>query len=212
MTGLPPRTKLGVPIWSSLIQIVPVFFSEVVALTTRDELIRHLVTHSLKKGDFTLASGRKSNYYINGKLSTLDSRGAYLVARIFLAMIADDVPDAVGGLTLGADPIVGAMLSLAGMEDLPLKGFIVRKATKDHGTKSLVEGPLVEGDRAVIVEDVITTGGSSLAAIEAVEAAGCKVSRVLAVVDREEGSQNNLKKRGYRLESVFTATELLAYE
>jgi orotate phosphoribosyltransferase len=181
-------------------------------LTIRDELIRHIVKHSFKKGDFTLASGKKSNYYINGKMSTLDARGAYLTARVFLAMIADDVPDAVGGLTLGADPIVGAMLSLAGLEDLRLKGFIVRKATKDHGTKSLVEGPLYAGDRAVIVEDVVTTGGSSLKAIAAVREAGCSVNRVLAIVDREEGARKNLAGADIRLESIFTKTELFAFE
>jgi len=179
-------------------------------MTTRDELMTRLIAQSLRTGEFTLASGRKSNYYINGKLTTLDGRGAYLIARVFMAMIADDVPDAVGGLTLGADPIVGAMLSMAGMEDLPLKGFIVRKASKDHGTKSLIEGPLGEGDRAVIIEDVVTTGGSALEAVDAVEALGCEVKRVVAVVDREEGGQANLEARGLRLESIFTASELLA--
>ena len=179
-------------------------------MTLRDELLRHIVEHSFKKGEFTLVSGKKSNYYINGKMSTLDSRGAYLTARLFLAMIADDVPDAVGGLTLGADPIVGAMLSLAGLEDLPLKGFIVRKATKDHGTKSLVEGPLSGGERVVIVEDVVTTGGSSLKAIAAVRDIGCGVNRVLAVVDREEGAKDNLAAQDVGLESIFTKTELFA--
>ena len=179
-------------------------------MTTRDELMRHLVEHSLKRGEFTLASGKKSNYYFNGKLTTLDGRGAYLVARVFLAMVADDVPRAVGGLTLGADPIVGSMLALAGLEDLELKGFIVRKAAKGHGTKSRVEGPLSEGDDVVIIEDVVTTGGSALDAIEAVEEMGCRVSRVLAVVDRQEGGRENLKERGYPLESIFTAKELLA--
>lgn len=180
-------------------------------MTLRDQLLRHIVEHAFKKGDFTLASGKKSNYYINGKMSTLDSRGAYLTARLFLAMIADDVPDAVGGLTLGADPIVGAMLSLAGLEDLSLRGFIVRKETKDHGTKSLVEGPLSNGDRVVIVEDVVTTGGSSLKAIAAVRDIGCTVSRVLAVVDREEGARDNLAAEKVRLESIFTKTELFAF-
>jgi len=179
-------------------------------MTTRDELMTRLIERSLRTGDFTLASGRKSNYYINGKLTTLDSRGAYLIARVFMAMIADDVPDAVGGLTLGADPIVGSMLSMAGMEDLPLKGFIVRKASKDHGTRSLVEGPLGEGDRVVIIEDVVTTGGSALEAVDAVVALGCEVKKVVAVVDREEGGPENLEARGLRLESIFTASELLA--
>jgi orotate phosphoribosyltransferase len=181
-------------------------------MSLRDELIQHIATNAFKKGDFTLASGRKSNYYINGKLSTLDARGAYLVARTFLAMIADDVPDAVGGLTLGADPIVGSMLSLAGLEDLNMKGFIVRKAAKDHGTKAQVEGPLSGGEKVVIVEDVVTTGGSSMKAVKAVEEMGCKVTRILAIVDREEGGKENLAAEGYRLESIFTARELLSYE
>lgn len=181
-------------------------------MSIRDELMAHIATHSLKKGEFTLASGKKSNYYINGKMSTLDARGAYLVARTFLAMIADDVPDAVGGLTLGADPIVGSMLALAGLEDLDMKGFIVRKATKDHGTKSLVEGPITGDEKVVIIEDVVTTGGSSMKAIEAVEQAGCRVTRVLAVVDREQGGKENLGEKGYRLESIFTARELLDWK
>ena len=167
---------------------------------------------SFKRGDFTLTSGAKSNYYINGKLTTLDSRGAYLLARIFLAMISDDAPNAIGGLTLGADPIIGSMLSLAGMEDLQLKGFIVRKAAKQHGTQSLIEGALSEGDRVAIIEDVTTTGGSSLKAIEAVEAVGCKVAKVLVIVDRQQGATENLKKKGYRLESIFTVEELLSID
>lgn len=181
-------------------------------MSHRDELLEILMKNSFKRGEFTLTSGAKSNYYINGKLTTLDSRGAYLIARIFLAMISDDVPDAVGGLTLGADPVVGSMLSLAGMEDLRLKGFIVRKAAKQHGTQSLIEGDLSKGDRAVIIEDVTTTGGSSLKAIEAVEAAGGKVAKILVIVDRQQGAVENLKKKGYRLESIFTIDELLSID
>ena len=178
-------------------------------MSYRDELLDLLVKKSLKKGDFTLSSGQKSTYYIDGKLTTLDSRGAFLVGRILLAMLADDVPDAVGGLTLGADPIVGSILSLAGMEDLELKGFIVRKQAKEHGTQSLVEGPLEKGDRVVVVEDVLTTGSSSLKAIQAVRDIGCTVDRVLAVVDREQGARENLKKAMCRAESIFSVNELL---
>lgn len=175
----------------------------------RNELLKLLVSKALKKGDFTLASGAKSTYYINGKQCSLDARGSYLIARMMLAMIADDIPDAVGGLSLGADPIVGSMLALAGMEDLALKGFMVRKEQKDHGTKSLVEGPLSEGDRVVIVEDVITTGGSSMKAIRAVEEMGCTVSKVIVIVDRQQGGPENLQKEGYHLESIITVDELL---
>jgi len=176
----------------------------------RKELMEILITRCLKRGRFTLASGRESNYYINGKLCTLEARGAYLAARLLLALVRDDVPDAVGGLTLGADPIVGAMLALAGLEDLELRGFIVRKEAKGHGTKSVVEGQLKEGDRVVVVEDVITTGSSSLKAIAAVESLGCRITKVLAVVDREEGARENLREKGYQLEALFTASELLA--
>ncbi len=178
-------------------------------MSYRDELLEILAEHSLERGDFTLSSGQKSDYYINGKLSTLDARGSYLVARVFLAMLSDDVPDAVGGLTLGADPIVGSILSLAGMEDLPLKGFIVRKSAKEHGTQSLVEGPVGKGDRVVIIEDVVTTGGASLRAVEAVRGIGCEVTRVLAIVDREQGGRENLREAGCRLESIFAVSELL---
>jgi orotate phosphoribosyltransferase len=178
-------------------------------MSHRDELLEILLRQSFKKGDFTLASGQKSTYYIDGKQTTLDSRGAYLVARIFLAMMADDVPDAIGGLTLGADPIIGSMLSLAGMEDLELKGIIVRKEAKDHGTARLTEGPLSKGDRVVIIEDVVTTGGSSAKAIQAVRDAGGAVTRVLAIVDRQQGGKENLNEMGCRLESIFTVSELL---
>ena len=181
-------------------------------MTQRDELLSHVMKHAFKRGDFTLASGQKSEYYINGKLTTLDARGAYLAARIFNAMLADDVPDAIGGLTLGADPIVGSMLALAGMEDLDVKGFIVRKEAKGHGTQSLVEGPLAEGDRAVIIEDVVTTGSSSMKAIDAVRAMGCTVDRVFALVDRDQGGQKNLSEAGCRLEAIFDIKELLNYE
>jgi orotate phosphoribosyltransferase len=178
-------------------------------MSHRDELLELLLKKSFKKGDFTLASGKKSKYYIDGKLTTLDSRGGYLAARIFLAMLADDVPDAVGGLTLGADPIIGSMLALAGMEDLELKGFIVRKAAKDHGTQSLVEGALGKGDRVAIIEDVVTTGSSALKAVDAVKPLGCEVVKVIALVDREQGGRENMKKAGCRLESIFSIKELL---
>jgi orotate phosphoribosyltransferase len=104
------------------------------------------------------------------------------------------------------------MLSLAGLEDMQLKGFIVRKEAKGHGTKAQVEGPLNGDEEVVIIEDVVTTGGSSMKAIKALELAGCKVKRVLAVVDREEGGRDNLAAEGYQLESIFTARELLEYE
>ncbi len=177
----------------------------------RDELLKLLAVKALKRGEFTLASGAKSSYYINGKFCSLDSRGAYLTARIMLGLLKDNIPDAVGGLSLGADPIVGAMLALAGLEDLELKGFLVRKAQKNHGTMSMVEGPVCPDDKVVIIEDVITTGSSSIKAIQAAEKCGCKIVKVQSVVDRDEGASENLAKMGYRLESIFTVEELLDF-
>ena len=176
----------------------------------RERLREVLIARSLRFGDFTLASGAKSHYYVDVRQTSLDGEGALLIATLMLPFLREAGVEAVGGLTLGADPIVGAMLSLAGLEDLPLRGFIVRKQAKDHGTRSLVEGALRPGERVVIVEDVVTTGGSSLQAIAAVKEMGCEVRRVLAVVDREEGGRGALAAEGCRLESIFTAAELLA--
>ena len=178
-------------------------------MSYRNELFELLMKYSFKRGDFTLSSGQKSTYYIDGKHTTLDSRGGFLVAKVFLAMIADDVPDAIAGLTMGADPIIGSMLTLAGMEDLPLKGLIVRKEPKAHGTQSLVEGTVADGNRVVIIEDVLTTGSSSIKAIDAVRDLGCSVDRVLAIVDREQGAKANLKEAGCRMEAIFSIDELL---
>lgn len=166
---------------------------------------------ALKFGDFTLASGQKSSYYLDGKQVTLDSAGACLVAEgmldLFDAELGDGWPDAVGGMSIGADPIVGAIIALAGVRGRPLKGFMVRKEAKGHGTKKFIEGPVQPGDTAVIVEDVVTTGGSSLTAIERAEEFGLKVTRVLAIIDRLQGGEAAFRERGYELKSLFTVRD-----
>ena len=170
------------------------------------ELIRE---HALRFGDFTLASGQKSTYFIDGKLVTLQAEGAYCLARCLLDMLQGLKVDAVGGMAIGADPITGAVVALAGAEGKPLIGFLVRKEQKDHGTRKQVEGPLPEGVRVVMLEDVVTTGGSTLQAIEAVEREKqVAVVGVLAMVDRLQGAKANLAARGYELQSVFEITEL----
>ena len=126
----------------------------------RERLKEILLEKAIKFGDFTLASGQKSTYYINGKMATLDSEGLNLTAEIFLDMIDGIECDAVGGPTLGADPIIGAVVALAHNRGRKLSGLIVRKETKDHGTQKLIEGPVAEGMKVVVVEDVTTTGGS----------------------------------------------------
>lgn len=165
------------------------------------DLVRQL---ALQTGKFKLASGKLSNYYLDCRKVTLDSRGANLIAEGMLALLASEMPDAVGGMAIGADPITAAIITLAGRAGKPLKGFIVRKEAKQHGTGRDVEGPVQPGDTAYIVEDVVTTGGSSLAAIEKAEAFGLKIRGVLAVIDRLEGGQETLAARGYKLQTLLT--------
>lgn len=159
---------------------------------------------ALKFGDFTLASGKKAKYYLDCRQITLDSQGARLIGAGMLDLLTDDMPDLVGGMAIGADPITAAILTTAGLRDVALRGVMVRKEPKQHGTGKLVEGPFREGESLVIVEDVVTTGGSSLLAIERCEAVGLQVKRVLAIVDRLEGGREAFASRGYELTTLFT--------
>lgn len=167
-------------------------------------LIQLVRERALKLGDFTLASGKKSNYYLDCRQLTLDSRGAIQVGTGMLELIRDDLPDAVGGMAIGADPITGAIITIAGTQDIPLRGVIVRKEAKGHGTGRVVEGPVEPGESIVIVEDVVTTGGSSLQAIEHCEAFGLKIQGVLAIIDRLEGGAEAFTSRGYPFRSLLT--------
>jgi orotate phosphoribosyltransferase len=176
----------------------------------RQELRAYLLEHSLRLGDFTLTSGRKSDYYIDGKQTTLRSRGAYLVARLILDTLKDTGVDAVGGPTLGADPVIGAVMALAALDNIPLIGFIVRKEAKDHGTQRLIEGPLQPGMRVAVFDDTVTTGGSLKHAIDQIEARQCTVIKALAIVDRQEGAQQNFAQWGYPFRALFTIDELKA--
>jgi orotate phosphoribosyltransferase len=165
------------------------------------QLIREL---ALQTGQFKLASGKMSSYYLDCRRVTLDSRGANLIADGMLELLNKDPPDAVGGMAIGADPITAALITVAGREGQRLKGFIVRKEAKQHGTGRDVEGPVQPGESAYIVEDVVTTGASSLAAIEKAEAFGLKIRGVLAVIDRLEGGAQTLNARGYSLQTLLT--------
>ena len=159
---------------------------------------------ALQLGDFTLASGKKSKYYLDCRKITLDSAGANLIADGMLELLGSDLPDAVGGMAIGADPITGALITVAGRSGQRLKGFIVRKEAKQHGTGRDVEGPVAPGESAVIVEDVVTTGGSSLAAIEKAVAFGLRIRGVLAIIDRLEGGRETLAAKGYSLQTLLT--------
>ena len=159
---------------------------------------------ALKFGDFTLASGKKAKYYLDGKQVTLDSHGAKLVGEGLLELLGDKLPSAVGGMSIGADPIVGAVITLAGVNGKSLAGFMVRKEAKGHGTQKFIEGPVQPGDEVASVEDVVTTGGSSLLAIERCVEFGLKVVRVLAIIDRMEGGAEAFAKAGYPFASLLT--------
>ena len=164
---------------------------------------------ALRYGDFILTSGKKSSYYFDGRLLSLDPEGAYLTARALLPLVRRSGAVAIGGPTLGADPIVAAVSLVShlepGGESIP--AFIVRKEAKGHGMGNAVEGHLAPGARVAVVDDTCTTGGSLFQAIEAAEAAGCSVVKVLAILDRREGGSDKLRGLGYDFESLLVAND-----
>jgi orotate phosphoribosyltransferase len=173
----------------------------------RQSLISLVRDKALRFGEFTLASGKKASYYLDGKQVTLDSMGARLVGEGVLDLLLPDLPAAVGGMSIGADPIAAAVVTMAGVRELPLVGFMVRKEAKGHGLQRYIEGPVRPGDRVAIVEDVVTTGGSSLTAIERAEEFGLVVTRVIAIIDRMEGGAAAFAQRGYDFSSLLTIAD-----
>jgi orotate phosphoribosyltransferase len=178
-------------------------------MNEREELKKILISRSILKGDFTLASGRKSSYYINGKMTTLYSKGLYLTAKLLLDELDPKEYDAFAGPVIGADPIIGALLTLSALKEEKKEGFLIRKESKVHGTKKIIEGKFKEGTKTVIVEDVVTTGGSLLRAARAITEAGGKIAEIIVLVDREEGANQNIKEKGYDFKSIFKVSELL---
>ena len=173
----------------------------------KESLIELIRQQGLEFGDFTLASGKKASYYLDCRKVTLDARGARLIAEGILELLGEAMPNAVGGMAIGADPITAAVITLAGLREIDLKGFIVRKEAKQHGKGRAVEGPVTPGDRVVIVEDVVTTGGSSLRAIDQVEQFGLQVERVIAIIDRLEGGAEAFQQRGIPLTTLLTVRD-----
>jgi orotate phosphoribosyltransferase len=160
---------------------------------------------SFKFGKFILSSGRESNYYFDGKQVTLHPLGAYALAKVIIEKIKDENINAAGGLTIGADPIVGSLAPVCYLEGLNLKLFIVRKSAKEHGEKRIIEGPkLLPSDRVAILDDVLTTGSSILKAIEAVKDIGCLVVKIIVLVDRLEGGTEKIENMGFKVDSIFT--------
>lgn len=180
-------------------------------MTDTERLVRLLATRSARRGHFTLASGRQSTLYIDARLTTMTPDGQRLIGRLGLQLIRDAgwACDAVGGLTLGADPIAYAICHASADTPDPVRSFTVRKEPKAHGTGRQVEGPVGSGDRVVIVEDVITTGGSAAKAIEAVRREGIHPVGVLALVDRQEGGREHLESLGVTVRSLATAEQIV---
>ncbi len=176
----------------------------------KSELFRLLKTQAFSKGKFILSSGKESNFYLDARLVTLSAAGAYLTARIVLDMISKDQPDAIGGPTLGADPMVGAIASLSHQAGRPINTFIIRKQPKAHGKQQQVEGPLLkEGGSVVIIDDVATTGKALVEAIVVLQKMNIKVKKAICVIDRGEGALEALAKYKVPLESIFTIHQFL---
>ena len=170
----------------------------------RQALQQLIQQQALEFGQFTLASGKQASFYLDCRQVTLDARGARLIGEGMLERLGEPWPELVGGMVIGADPITGALLALAGERERRLRGIMVRKEPKGHGTGKHVEGPYQAGEEVVIVEDVVTTGGSSLKAIEHCQAVGLRVRRVLAIVDRLEGGREAFAEKGIELTTLFT--------
>lgn len=185
--------------------------------TARAELLALLKEKSVFRGDFKLASGARSSYYIDCRLTTLHPQGAWLVGQLMHQLIRSTEQqrgvevDAVGGLTMGADPVAlaTAMASFQAKDKRPLHVFVVRKEPKAHGQTKLIEGNFQKGNTVVVIDDVVTRGESTLKAIEAVEKEGGEIAFVAVLVDRQEGGRQRIEERGYSVVSLFSKDELL---
>ena len=176
----------------------------------RQRLHDLLIERSVQRGDFTLASGRRSTFYIDARRTTMSGEGLALIGPLAVERlrVLGWAPQAVGGLTLGADPVAYALALAARAQGLAIDAFSVRKAAKTHGTGRRIEGCFTPGAAVVVVEDVITSGRSALDAIAAVSAEGGRVLGVMAVVDREEGGREALTAAGHAVDALLTAREL----
>ena len=166
----------------------------------------------MEKGDFVLASGARSSYYIDARRTTFSAEGQYLLGIVGLQALWSSglSPDWVGGLTMGADPVACALAHRSWIENQPIRAFSVRKKAKEHGTGRRIEGGLPEGAEVVVIEDSLTTGSSALEAVRVLDDFGARVLAVLTVVDREEGGEARINDAGYPLLRIFTAAELLS--
>lgn len=176
----------------------------------RQTLLNLIVKYAYVEGDFVLSSGAKSTYYINCKQVTLRAEGALALGRLLFKLLPEET-DAVAGLTLGADPMVSAVSLVSAWENQPIPALIIRKKPKGHGTKAYIEGPsLTEKAQIVVLEDVVTTGGSALTAVERLEAAGYQVTQILSLVDRQQGGAELYASKGIKFQALFSIQEIQA--
>lgn len=176
----------------------------------KKELFQLLKTQAFSRGKFILSSGKESSFYLDARLVTLSAAGAYLTGRVMLDMIKTDRPDAIGGPTLGADPMVGAIASLSHQAGCPINTFIIRKQPKAHGKQQQVEGPLLkEAGSVVIIDDVATTGKAFVESIEVLQKMNIKIKKAICIIDRGEGAREALAKYNVPMESIFTISEFL---
>lgn len=177
----------------------------------RQELFEILKDKSFKLGKVKLASGKTSDYYLDARISTLTAKGALLSALMILELIKNDDINAIGGPTLGADPLVGAIAASSAQKGMPIDTFIVRKEPKKHGMCLNIEGPaLNKGDKVVVIDDVATSGGSLIKAIDILRQEGVEVVKAVVLVDREEGAAEALEAKGVKLVSLFSIKEFLS--
>ena len=176
----------------------------------RAELLALLRSQALLRGDFVLASGRRSEFYVDARRVTLSSRGSRLIGELIFQMLGPDLPDAVAGMTLGADPIVTAVAVTGNLHLANVDGLLVRKEAKTHGTENRLEGPWRDGMGVVVLEDTSTTGGSALQAVAAIRAQGGKVSRVITLIDRQEEAEDAIRGAGLRFDALFRLSEIVA--
>ena len=181
-------------------------------LELKRRLARLLVEKSYREGDFVLASGRRSDYYFDCRVTALHAEGSWLIGTLFNHMLSEMDIKGVGGMTMGADPLVAATTVISHEQGRPLHGLLVRKEAKGHGTGQYVEGlgNFSTGDRVAMLEDVVTTGGSLLKACDRIRDAGLSIVAVCAILDREEGGREKLREAGYDLLALFTRAELVA--
>ena len=164
-----------------------------------------------KKPIFKLVSGKKSNYYFNCKAITLHPEGMYLIGNIIFDLIKDINIKGIGGLTLGADPIAYAVTYTSYLKEKPVEAFVVRKKPKTHGTMLWIEGNVKKGDRVVIVDDVITTGKSTIEAINRSKEEGLYIIKVISLIDRQEGGREAVEASGYKLDTIITKDEVMKH-